>query len=192
MIYQLKITLLGIKPPIWRRILIDPTMTMEELHFVTQSAMGWMAEHLYSFTSGKRQIVDPEADEENDSDFSDEVLVGQAFRAVGDKWDYLYDFGDNWEHEIVLEKIVDLDPAVAYPVCIDGARACPPEDCGGVDAYENMLEVLADPKHEDYAELTEWLGGDFDPEEFDKEIVNEELHDPENWIEDDELDGEEE
>jgi hypothetical protein len=186
MVYQFKITLKDLKPPVWRSALIVPTMTMEELHYVTQSLMGWSCEHLYQFSSGKRRIVDSEEDGDEDSEFSSDILVGQAFRKVGDSWTYLYDFGDSWEHEIELEKILDLDPGVEYPVCLDGARACPPEDCGGVMGYLNMLSVLKNPKDPEYKEMLEWLGEGFDSEYFSKDEVNSELHDPDNWVDEDE------
>lgn len=183
MIYQLKITLEGIEAPIWRRILIDPTMNMEELHYVTQSVMGWMAEHIYEFTSGDRKIVDPSQDSEEGVELADEVLISQALLKAGDKFSYRYDFEDNWLHVIELEKVLEIDADIQYPVCVDGARACPPEECGGVEGYLNVLHVLSDPKSEDYEELSEWLGGDYDAEEFEMAFINEELHDPENWVE---------
>ena len=183
MIYQLKITLEGIEAPIWRRILIDPTMNMEELHYVTQSVMGWMAEHLFEFTGGDRKLVDPSQDVEEGEALADEVLISQAFPKVGDKLTYRYDFEDNWSHEVELEKITEIDDAIQYPICVDGARACPPEECGGIEGYLNVLHVLSDPKGEDYEELSEWLGGEYDAEEFDVSFINEELHDPENWVE---------
>jgi hypothetical protein len=182
MIYQLRITLKGIEPPIWRTILLDPTMTMDELHFVTQSVMGWETEFEYQFSSGKRRIIDPEDDGEEEDEFADEILVGQAFRKAGDKWLYLYDFEDRWEHDILLEKIVDMETGVEYPLCTDGARACPPEACGGTAGYLNMIAILQNPKDPEYAEVLESLG-EYDPEAFDKEAVNEELHDPDNWEE---------
>ncbi|HEX2900104.1 MAG TPA: plasmid pRiA4b ORF-3 family protein [Bacteroidia bacterium] len=189
MIYQFKITLKGIEPPIWRSLLVDPTMAMDELHYVIQSVMGWDSEYEYQFSSGKRKIIDPEVEGEEDDEFAPDILIGQAFRKAGDKWLYLYDFEDNWEHEIVLEKIVEMEPGVEYPVCTDGARACPFEGCGGTVSYLNLLAILKNPKDPGYAELKESLG-DFDPEEFDKDLVNEELHDPENWVDEDEDDDE--
>lgn len=193
MIHQFKITLRGINPPIWRRALIDPTMTMEELHFVTQSLMGWFSEHLYQFSSGKRRIIAPEDEGEEGDEFASDVLVGQAFRKENDKWTYVYDFGDSWEHDIVLEKVLEMENGIEYPVCIDGERCCPPEDCGGVLGYQNLLLVLKNPSDPEYKDLMEWLGDDFDPEEFDKDEVNAELHNPDHWVDDDEdLDFDEE
>ncbi len=186
MIYQFKIALNDINPPIWRRALLDPTMTMEELHYVTQSLMGWESEHLYYFSSGKRRIVDPEDEGDADDEFSSDILIGQAFRKPGDKWTYLYDPEDKWEHEIVLEQVVDLEPGIEYPVCVEGELACPPEACGGVLGYQNLLAVLKNPKDPEYKELIEWLGQEFDPKAFDKDKVNGMLHDPENWVDDDE------
>lgn len=187
MIFQFKISLLELKPEVWRRVLIDPTMTMEEMHYVMQSVMGWYAEHLYEFRSGKRVLIDPDGDDE-DGEFSDEVLVGQAFRKKGDKWTYTYDFGDNWEHVIELEEILDRENGLEYPLCVDGANACPPEDSGGIPGYLNLQAVLKNPKDPEYAEIVEWLGKDFDASYFNKDAVNEELHDPENWVEEGEFD----
>jgi hypothetical protein len=85
---------------------------------------------------------------------------------------YTYDFGDNWEHTIQIEKVVDAEPGIRYPRCIDGKRACPPEDCGGAWGYGDFLKAIQDPKHSEHEEMTEWIGGEFDPEEFDLAAVN--------------------
>jgi hypothetical protein len=136
-VYQLKITLRHIKPPVWRRVQVKDC-TLAHLH------------------EGKVKIS--------------RLLAGGI-----KKWNYVYDMGDSWEHLIQAEKVVDAEPGVRYPRCIAGKRACPPEDCGGPWGYGDFLETIQDPKHERHEELLEWVGGEFDPEAFDVEAVNEEL-----------------
>jgi hypothetical protein len=178
-VYQFKITLKGIKPPIWRRIQVPETYTFWDLHVAIQDAMGWTDTHLHHFeilnpTRGfKEEIGIP------DEDFIDErILAGwkrkiaNYFSSQNNKAEYIYDYGDNWEHSIKLEKILQRNEGVEYPVCTKGARACPPEDCGGTWGYEEFLEAIMDPNHERHEELLNWIGGDFDPESFDiKDIV---------------------
>lgn len=177
-VYQLKITLKGIKPPVWRRILVPENYTFYDLHFAIQSAMGWYHCHLHEFIFNRDKydqfsIGDPENDEFGYSEIIDERAV-RLFEYLTDekqRFDYIYDFGDDWEHAVVVEKILPRDQNAEYPVCFAGKRACPPEDCGGVWGYEELLEVISDPGHEEYDEMIEWLGGEFDPEEFDPDAV---------------------
>ena len=179
-IYQFKITLRDIRPPIWRRIQVPGNYTFWDLHVAIQDAMGWYDAHLHCFeiinprTGAKEEIGIPS---EDDMAFGTIVLPGwkkkisEYFTGKNSKALYVYDFGDDWEHEVKLEKILPAEEGRKYPVCTAGKRACPPEDCGGPWGYEDMLEVLADPKHERYAEIFEWVGGEFDPEEFDPDEV---------------------
>lgn len=177
-IYQFKITLKHAKPKIWRRIQVPGNYNFWELHLAIQDAMGWQDCHLHQF-----EIINPKTGEkdfisvEEENELFDYVIPGtkakiaKYFLAAKDKSIYEYDFGDGWEHEVVLEKIL---PAVAkeeYPQCIAGERACPPEDCGGVWGYENLLKVVANPNHPEYEERMEWLGDDFDPEAFDPKLI---------------------
>ena len=185
--YQLKITLQGAKPPIWRRVIIPADYTFEELHLVIQESMGWMDMHLYSFECGNFIIEDLELNEElfggdlfapsHEKLDASETMVGQLLIEEGDKCLYTYDFGDEWKHKIVLEKILEPDEERQLPVCLKGKRACPPEDCGGIYGYEDMLAKLAGPDDEDKAELLEWLGEEFEPEKFDIDLVNANLKD---------------
>ena len=171
-VYQLKITLLGVKPPIWRRIQVADG-TLDALHEHIQTAMGWTNSHLHDFRVGDARYGDPELMQENfeDMDYGDSTTTllseivpktSKPFRLL-----YQYDFGDSWEHEVVVEKTVAPEPGRKYPLCLDGARACPPEDCGGVWSYGDFLEAIGDKKHERHEELREWIGGAFDPEAFD-------------------------
>lgn len=179
-VYQFKVTLKGIRPPIWRRIQVPEDYTFWDLHVAIQDAMGWFDGHLHCFemvnprTGLYQEIGIPDKDFE---DFGREVLDGRRtpissyFTLENPKAIYTYDFGDDWEHEIKLEKIVPAKKGVSYPICLKGKMACPPEDCGGVWGYKDMLEVLSDPDHEEYAQTLEWLGEEFDPEDFDPQEV---------------------
>lgn len=142
-----------------------------------QIVMGWENYHLHLFQFGGVEYTDPGTMDEIDfeeSGLSDEskLRLSDALPNIGSTCLYRYDFGDNWEHTLLLERILDPEPGERYPVCLDGARACPPEDCGGVWGYEELLEVLSDPKHEDYEQMRTWAGENWDPEKFDPEIVN--------------------
>jgi len=174
-IYQLKIQLElnNIKPPIWRRVQVKEDITFEELHEVVQVTMGWSNYHLWNFMFGNVEIGIPF---EGDFDFVDEdareLVINQLLNQEKDKVKYTYDFGDSWQHKITLEKILEEDKSATYPVCIAGKRCCPPEDCGGVWGYEDFLKAIKDKKHSENKEMLEWVGGDFDPEKFDIEDVN--------------------
>ena len=167
-IYQIKITLYNIYPPIWRRIQVKSDLRLDKLHDLLQIVMGWENEHLHGFRAGQKNYGAPDPF----SDTVDERKVRLAsIASVGDKLVYEYDFGDSWEHELEIETVLEPEPGVHYPVCLEGARACPPEDCGGFPGYEHLFEALRDPANEAHAERLEWLG-DFDPEAFDLDKVN--------------------
>lgn len=179
-IYQLKVTLRGIRPPIWRRFQVRGDVTLARLHHVLQVAMGWTDSHLHQFRVGREVygVPDPE-DFDWGPPVRDErrVKLSSVLRAEKARMVYQYDFGDDWEHDVRVEKILPPDPAAEAAVCVAGRRACPPEDCGGVWGYENLLGALADPNDPERAEMLEWLGGSWDAEEFDPVTVNELLSD---------------
>lgn len=174
-VYQFKITLKDTKPPIWRRIQVPGTYTFWDLHVAIQDAMGWLDHHLHSFNlfnpSAGRKVEIGIPDEE--FDFGREILadweqkIKDYFSMENRLADYTYDFGNNWEHSIKLEKILPRDKNISYPICIAGKRKCPPEDCGGTGGYERLLKIIRDKNHEEYEEMMEWLDGEFDPECFD-------------------------
>ena len=171
--YQLKVTLKDSDPAIWRRIAVPEDMTLARLHAVLQISMGWENDHMHAFRVGKQQfgergMLDGAKDESK-------VCLSEVFAKVGSKIVYEYDFGDSWEHDIVLEAKLSETAQVAAPVCVEGQRACPPEDCGGIYGYADMLEAISDKKHPEYKQLREWLGGPFDPERFDPRAVNNRL-----------------
>jgi hypothetical protein len=170
--YRLKVTLIDIEPPIWRRIQVPATILLCCLHDALQAVLGWNESHLHSFEKDGKHWGVPEYD-----DLIDEstVQLAKLLKAEGESMTYVYDFGDNWRHEIVLEKIIPANDLLKIPVCLNGARRCPPEDVGGVSGYEEFLEVIFDPTHEEYEHLVGWAGGPFEPEAFDLKRVNETL-----------------
>jgi hypothetical protein len=175
-IFQIKMTLKGIAPPIWRRIHM-PDCTLEELHEIIQVTMGWEFEHLYRFTIGGVDYADLEmtSDEEVEDACgtrSSAVLLTENRRP---RFSYEYDFGDEWIHQLIVEERFLPKAEVKYPICVGGQRACPPEDCGGPWAYSDFVEAIGNPDHRRHDELLEWVGGEFDPERFDLAVVNEEL-----------------
>ncbi len=178
-IYQIKVTLLGTKPPIWRRLLVPASLTLAQLHDVVQTAMGWQGCHMHEFRAGKRYFgkPDPEYRSMGMDPVENErtVRLSDVLRRTGPKLVYTYDLGDSWEHAIVLENQLPVDPSTKCPVCIDGRLACPPEDCGGIPGFYDLVEAIADPKHEQHQELRDWLGHDFDPLAFSIERVNQML-----------------
>ena len=178
-IYQIKVTLLGTKPPIWRRLLVPADLTLAQLHNVLQIAMGWEDGHMHEFRVGQRRFGQPEPADpfmrmprtESERTARLSAVLGRT----GAKMIYTYDFGDGWEHGIVLEKQLPADPGTTYPLCIDGKLACPPEDCGGIPGFYDLLDALDDPNHERHDELSDWIGDDFDPQAFSLDSVNRKL-----------------
>jgi hypothetical protein len=171
-VYQLKVTLRGTRPPVWRRLVVRADTTLLRLHGVLQVAMGWTDTHLHQFhAEGLRfGVVDSEMDRGMMSDRR--VALLQIAPRVAARLVYEYDFGDGWTHDIRVEKILDGDDDVVTPTCVGGSMACPPEDCGGVHGYADLLDAIADPGHSRHDELMEWLGRPFDPETFDRDAVN--------------------
>jgi hypothetical protein len=166
-VYQLKVTLNHVKPAIWRRLQVPANIKLDKLHLVLQDSLGWTNSHLHHFMIEGHRFGMIDVDE-YDEDLQDETqckltdIASEKSRLV-----YEYDFGDSWEHEVLVEKVLPAEPGVRYPRCLGGKRACPPEDCGGVAGYDNLLAIIANPKHKEYAEMMTWLGGAFDPEAFD-------------------------
>lgn len=167
-VYQLKVTLLDTKPPIWRRVLVDGSSTLDHVHEVIQAAFGWWNYHLHEFEVGRDRYGIPDPEEDWGEPPRDERRTRlDAIAVEGSSFRYTYDFGDGWDHRIVVEKVLRATDVGAVPACIDGRRACPPEDCGGAWGYRELLEILADPAHPEHDERREWLGRPFDPEVFD-------------------------
>ncbi len=173
-LYQLKVTLTGSKPPIWRRLIVEDSIRLDGLHSVLQIAMGWSNYHLHQYRVGNTYIGIP--DREWDMDIKDErkVHLKDILSNPKDGLVYEYDFGDGWEHKIVLEKVLPLDFSES-PLVVKGKKACPPEDCGGIWGYYDFLEAIQDPKHKEHESMLEWVGGEFDPDAFDMELINDKL-----------------
>lgn len=175
-LYQLKVTLKHSKPPIWRRLLVRSDLKLAKLHEILQTAFGWQDCHLHEFDSNGARfgIPDPEF---GDDDLLDErkIKLNALLTAENQKLLYTYDFGDYWQHDIVLEKILTSDSVPLHAQCLAGKRACPPEDCGGIPGYEELLRIAADPKHPDHADMCDWLPEDFDPEACSLKQINAEL-----------------
>jgi hypothetical protein len=165
-IVQIKVKLLGVsKPPVWRQLQLPADTRLDHLHDIIVAAFGWENYHMHMFTSGADEFgeLDPELE------FNDErrVSLGQLIGGIGDRLRYTYDFGDDWEHQIVVEDLLDPDPEIHYPVLVAAKGACPPEDCGGPWGYTDLKAILADPSHGQHQETVDWLGLDntteFDP-----------------------------
>jgi Plasmid pRiA4b ORF-3-like protein len=178
-IFQFKITLLEINPPIYRKIQVPDSYSFWDLHVALQDAMGWLDYHLHAFRFYKsnQQTIEIGIP---DNTFDDlmvlpgwDVAITDYFKELGDKALYEYDFGDGWQHEVLLEGILLREKGVKYPNCIAGKRACPPEDCGSVSGYYHLLEILEDPSNDEYEDTIEWLKGHaknyypYLPDEFD-------------------------
>lgn len=172
-IYQLKITLKDIRPPIWRRVLV-PDCSLDEVHEIIQVAMGWENYHLYDFEVGGERYTDPRGMDDLDMEDASRARLSGIIPKEKFKFSYTYDFGDDWKHEVLVEKILLLEAGQKYPVCVDGKRACPPEDVGGPWGYEEFVDAIRDPQHEQHEEYLEWVG-EFDSEAFDLDAVNKEL-----------------
>jgi hypothetical protein len=171
-IYQIKITLQGSNPPIWRRIQVRGDTPLDKLHHIIQVVMGWTNSHMHQFIVGEAYFGPPDP-YYDDLAVSDETRfkLSRIARDEGAVFIYEYDFGDSWAHELLVEKMVPPGEA-KYPVCLAGERACPPEDVGGVWGYEGFLEAIRDPDHPEHESYLEWIGGEFDPEAFDPKGVN--------------------
>lgn len=174
-IYQLKITLRDIRPPIWRRVQVQSSTKLSQLHLIIQAAMGWYNCHLHSFSIQGIEYGKPEPSYGLELQDENKVKLSQIVEQEKFKFFYTYDFGDSWEHSILVEKILLKDAKVSYPICVKAKRACPPEDCGGVWGYMEFLEAMQDPTHPEYESFQEWIGGDFNSELCDLEEVNQRI-----------------
>ncbi len=175
-IIQAKVTLEDIAPPIWRQLLLPPTLNLAELHHVIQAAFGWLDCHLHQFVVGGLRYGAPELLEQDMAREGDPQVFEATLVTLRDfEWPYtepirflyVYDFGDDWRHRVELKDRVPPDPALKYPACVNGARARPPEDVGGVSGYADFLEAWGDPDHEDHRHMRQWAGRSFHPHRFD-------------------------
>lgn len=176
-IYQLKVTLCDIHPPIWRRLLVPSNSTLFQLHEILQVAMGWTNSHLHQFVIGEAFYGIPDDEFEDAVKIKDErdFTIAKVLPKKGRKIVYEYDMGDCWEHLVAVEEIHSPTGWKPNTQCLDGARRCPPEDVGSTPGYENFLAAIKDQKHPEHDELLEWVGGSFDPEVFSTDEVNDDL-----------------
>jgi hypothetical protein len=177
-IYQIKVGLLEIKPLIWRRFLVPANVTLHRLHLVLQDLMGWQNYHLYRFKIGKKQYSTPDPDNdfyELDFKNSYQAKLGSIIKEKDNIFLYEYDFGDSWEHQLLIEDILNRDSGKRYPVCIAGENASPHEDSGGPRGYMEMLEIIKNPYREEFRSTRTWLGKKFDPYKFDPKLANSRL-----------------
>lgn len=173
-IFRIRVTLLDVQPAIWRSIELSDQTTLKQLHRILQIAMGWEDCHLHEFVVrgqryGKRDLAfDPSENILAETG----VSLADVLPKPKSQITYIYDMGDYWQHSVRLEAVVPTTPDVQYPRAVDGARACPPEDCGGTGGYMNLLEILSDPSHEEFENMREWIGPKFDAESFSLDAIN--------------------
>lgn len=176
---ELKISLEDTKPEVWRTVVVPSTMSLKKLHIVIQMAMGWESYHLFDFEIGGVRYGEPdEYGFDTTPVKSLNSRIGKAVSGVK-TFKYVYDYGDNWVHQIKVVGKSSVPASLKLPACIGGENACPPEDCGGTFAFENLKDALADKKHPDHEEIVNWIGDDYNYQEFSLEEVNsymQELH----------------
>ena len=179
-VYQFKIVLHGLRPEIWRRIQVPKSYSFWDLHVAIQDAMGWQDAHLHEFKmadpGSKTLFTIGLADDDYNGpaesllkNFLEDhkVAIRDWFTPENNQASYLYDFGDSWEHTVVLEEILPSQLRMSYPICIAGEQACPPEDCGGISGYQELLKALDNPRHPDHRQMKDWVGGELKPDFFD-------------------------
>jgi hypothetical protein len=171
-IHTIKVSLRHMKPPVWRRLQVPSKMSLAELHHVIQAAMGWYDCHLHQFEVDGMDYADPGHMLDETMDEARRTL---ARLQAGDRFSYWYDFGDDWWHDIIVESVGRADPALTYPRCVTGRRACPPEDCGGPGGFDELMGALADEKHPEHEMYLEWIPVDYDPARFDLDRINKAL-----------------
>lgn len=174
--YELKVTLRGVRPPVWRRVKVRSDITLEDFHRVLQVVMGWTDNHMHAFRAVGRKAKTRAGQATVERPEERQTRLDDFLRKPKDRMVYEYDFGDGWEHEILLERVADHPAGARYPWVLGGARACPPEDVGGVGGYARFLEAMREPRHPEHVEMMEWHGGPFDPAAFDAQALNRAFH----------------
>jgi hypothetical protein len=169
---ELTISLPETSPLVWRKVLVHEFIELYELHMLIQISMGWENRHLYSFKINEKSYSDGESAAELKNTFEAEGTLLSDALGGSKKFTYVYDFGDNWVHEVEITNTLEHDPRMQYPVCIGGGNACPPEDCGGLPGFDDLKSIIAGPDSEDKDEMLSWLGGFYDPMTFDPNFVN--------------------
>ena len=173
-IYRVRVSLLDIEPPIWRRIELSGQTTLRQFHRILQIVMGWENSHLHEFLVGLQRygVPDPTYDEPGDVVPEGKVRLSEVLPTPGAQIRYQYDFGDCWQHAVELESVIEAVEGIEYPRLVDGARSCPPEDSGGVSGYVDLLDILTDPQHEEFEHMRAWAGDKFNAEVFSMKAIN--------------------
>jgi len=173
-IYQIKIKLSAITPAIWRRLMVPNDLFLHDLHKVIQTTMGWENAHLHQFKKNNRVLGFANDEPELSDRFIDytSIRLMDILKNLGDSMEYIYDFGDYWQHEIILEDIHLPDKEIYYPICIEGKRNCPPEDCGGPSGYHEVIKAFNHPGLPNREDILNWIEEDWNPEEFDLDYTN--------------------
>ena len=173
-VYQIKITLARSQPPIWRRIQVQGDTTLAELHSILQVVMGWSNSHLHRFIMQGTTYAILQAGEVGPNKPREERIFAlrDLLLQEGSRLTYEYDFGDNWQHQLLVEKIHPAAKGTHYPICLEGIGACPPEDVGGASGYAHFLEAMSDPNHPEHQDYRDWSGGNVDPKKFDLTKIN--------------------
>lgn len=177
-VFRFQIRLDGVEPLVWRRFQVPDDLTLAHLHEVIQAVMDWQGHHLHEFTLAGRTygVPDPDYDGEREVIHERSVRLRDLGLSAGDRFEYVYDYGDNWLHVLELEEALNGDTDNVSPLCLAGEYHTPPEDVGGVSGYEEFLQVLSDPNHEEHDHMKSWVGGRFDANEFSVEQANSRLH----------------
>ena len=170
MLYEIKVEIQRIDPPIWRLLQVPPRTSLKRLHKILQIAMGWTDSHLHLFKVDGKEYGDLISEWDFEVLDESKLTLGKIFAGGTKSFQYEYDMGDSWMHDITLQRQIESDET--KPGCTAGARACPPEDCGSVPGYYNLLVVLSDPDHEEHESMLEWVGGKYDPNAFDATAVD--------------------
>lgn len=168
---RVRITLEDVVPTVWRRLLVPGAVRLAKLHRILQAAMGWTDSHLHAFTIGDKRYG-MHFDDYPEEEIDEKGITVWTAVSEHRRFSYEYDFGDSWEHTIVVEEVTTSSRGLKFAVCIDGQNACPPEDCGGAGGYAELLRTLADPGHQDPDRALQWVSGSFDPESFDLASTN--------------------
>ncbi len=173
-IYQIKVTLKDSEPHIWRRIQVPGHITLYKLQRIMQMVMGWENAHLHEFVINGTSYGQSHPEYGLEMKTERRARLDELVSEENMEFIYKYNLDEEWEHQLLVEKIISPTPKVHYPLCVEGDQACPPEDCGGILGYKDLLEILQNPEDPEYEETIEWLG-DFDPTAFDVEEVNQKL-----------------
>lgn len=173
-ILQVKITLLHLEPAVWRRVLVPAGLNLKRLHDTIQAAMGWYDQHLYEFCIGERRYGTRDVDGGLDPGVADasNVKLSSLVEKGVERFFYIYDFGDDWRHEVVIESVRPGEPGADYPLFAEGERRCPPEDCGGPPGFMAFLEAVSNPNHPEHEEALEWYGEDYDPDDIERHVID--------------------